>query len=165
MAEFAFRLPVTVICELLGVPAADQNRFRPLAADLTEALEATAASSGPSPAATAAASELAGYFTTLIAERRTAPGDDLIGPLVAARDAGDGRLSDEELLANLIVLLVTGFETTTSLLGNGLAMLFDHPGPPRHCAAAPCRLTGSLTKSCATTPRSRRSPGWPAQRT
>jgi cytochrome P450 len=47
---------------------------------------------------------------------------------VTARDAGDGRLSDQELLANLIVLLVAGFETTTSLLGNGLAILFDHPG-------------------------------------
>jgi cytochrome P450 len=122
MAEFAFRLPVTVICELLGVPVADQDRFRPLAADLTEALEATATASGPSPAATAAAAELGGYFTALIAERRAAPRDDLISALVAARDS----LSDEELLANLIVLLVAGFETTTSLLGNGLALLFKH---------------------------------------
>ena len=132
MAEFAFRLPVTVICELLGVPAADQERFRPLAADLTEALEAVTASSRPSPAATAAARELAGYFTTLVAARRAAAGDDLIGALVAARDARDGRLSDEELLANLIVLLVGGFETTTSLLGNGLATLL---GDPRIAAA------------------------------
>jgi cytochrome P450 len=124
MAEFAFRLPVTVICELLGVPVADQDRFRPLAADLTQALEATTTASGPSPAATAAAAELGGYFTALIAERRTAPRDDLISALVAARD----RLSDEELLANLIVLLVAGFETTTSLLGNGLALLFKNPG-------------------------------------
>jgi cytochrome P450 len=126
MDQFAFQLPVTVICELLGVPAADRERFRPLAADLTEALELTADTSAASPAATAAR-ELAGYFTALIAARRTAPRDDLIGALVAARDAGDGRLSDEELLANLIVLLVAGFETTTNLLGNGLAILFDHP--------------------------------------
>jgi cytochrome P450 len=124
MAAFAFRLPVTVICELLGVPAAGQDRFRPLAADLTEALEATTTASGPSPAATAAAAaELGGYFTALVTERRAAPHDDLISALVAARDS----LSDEELLANLIVLLVAGFETTTSLLGNGLALLFEHP--------------------------------------
>jgi cytochrome P450 len=124
MDQFAFQLPVTVICELLGVPAADRGRFRPLAADLTGALELTADSS-PSSLAATAARELAGYFTALITARRTTPRDDLIGALVAARD---GRLSDEELLANLIVLLVAGFETTTSLLGNGLAILFDHPG-------------------------------------
>jgi cytochrome P450 len=126
MDQFAFQLPVTVICELLGVPAADRDRFRPLAADLTGALELTADTSTSSPAATAAR-ELAGYFTALITARRATPRDDLIRALVAARDAGDGRLSDEELLANLIVLLVAGFETTTNLLGNGLAILFDHP--------------------------------------
>lgn len=126
MDQFAFSLPVTVICELLGVPAAGRDRFRPLAADLTTALELSADAPDPGPAA-AAARELAGYFAELTAARRAAPRDDLIGALVAARDAGDGRLSDEELLANLIVLLVAGFETTTSLLGNGLAILFDHP--------------------------------------
>ncbi len=128
MAEFAFQLPVTVICELLGVPAADRDRFRPLAADLTEVLELSADSSGPGPAATAAARELTGYFAGLIAERRASPRDDLIGALIAARDAHDGRLSEQELLANLVVLLVAGFETTTSLLGNGLAILLQRSG-------------------------------------
>ena len=126
MDQFAFQLPVTVICELLGVPPSDRNRFRPLAADLTEALELSAGTASPGPAA-AAARELAGYFTALIAERRADPRDDLIGALVAARDADDTRLSEEELLANLILLLVAGFETTTNLLGNGLAILIDHP--------------------------------------
>jgi cytochrome P450 len=51
----------------------------------------------------------------------------LIGALVAARDADDGRLSEQELLANLVVLLVAGFETTTNLLGNGLAILLERP--------------------------------------
>lgn len=120
----AFPLPVTVIGELLGVPPGDRRRFRPLAADLTEALEL---SGGTSASADAAARELAGYFTHLISERRTAPGDDLVSALVAARDAEDGRLSDQELLANLILLLVAGFETTTDLLGNGLTILLDRP--------------------------------------
>jgi cytochrome P450 len=120
----AFPLPVTVIGELLGVPPSDRRRFRPLAADLTEALELSGSTSAT---ANTAARELAGYFTHLISERRTAPGDDLISALVAARDAEDGRLSDQELLANLILLLVAGFETTTDLLGNGLTILLDRP--------------------------------------
>jgi cytochrome P450 len=122
MDQFAFPLPVTVICELLGVPSSDRGRFRPLAADLTEALELF---DDTSAAADAAARELAGYLTPLISDRRAAPGDDLVSALVAARDAEDGRLSDEELLANLILLLVAGFETTTNLLGNGLTILLD----------------------------------------
>lgn len=124
MDHVAYALPVTVICELLGVPPADRRRFRPLAADLTEALEPSGETSA---SADAAARELAEYFAPLIDDRRAAPGDDLVSALVAAHDAGDGRLSDEELLANLILLLVAGFETTTNLLGNGLAILLDRP--------------------------------------
>ncbi|WP_433892075.1 cytochrome P450 [Streptomyces sp. CA-111067] len=134
MDRFAFRLPVTVICDLLGVPPADHQRFRRLASDLTGALELSpdaaqlegaARSEDP---AEAAAGELTAYFAHLIGERRTRPGDDLVSTLVAARDADAGRLSDEELLANLVLLLVAGFETTTDLLGNGLAVLLDRPG-------------------------------------
>ncbi|MFG1908088.1 cytochrome P450 [Kribbella sp. NPDC048928] len=121
MDRFAFQLPVTVICELLGVPTADRHRFRPLASDLTAALELTDTADE---AADAAAAELGEYFTHLI---RNPPAGGLVSALVAARDADDDRLSDEELLANLILLLVAGFETTTDLLGNGLAILLDQP--------------------------------------
>lgn len=124
MDSFAFQLPVTVICELLGVPDRQRHPFRTLAADLTEALEPA---TDISEAAEAAARELSGYFTTLIAQRRAAPTDDLIGALVAARDVETAGLSETELLANLIMLLVAGFETTTNLLGNGLAVLLDTP--------------------------------------
>ena len=124
MDRFAFQLPVTVICELLGIPMADRHQFRPLASALTAALELTGDVDGP---ADEAARELGKYFTHLIDERRTTPGDDLVSALVAARDADDGRLSDEELLANLILLLVAGFETTTDLLGNGLTILLERP--------------------------------------
>lgn len=124
MDAFAFPLPVTVMCELLGVREGDRARFRPLAADLTEALELSADLSG---AADAAARELSTYFAALVAERREHPADDLIGALVAVRDAEDDRLSEQELLANLILLLVAGFETTTSLLGNGLALFLADP--------------------------------------
>jgi cytochrome P450 len=136
MEEFAFQLPVSVICEMLGVPQSDRHRFRALAADVTVALELApdADSLGP---ASAAAGELADYFTDLITDRRAAPRDDLISALVAARDTEDGRLSEVELVANLVVLLVAGFETTTNLLGNGLAILFQHPA-----LMTPLRLGG-----------------------
>ncbi|MDX3234692.1 cytochrome P450 [Streptomyces sp. ME03-5709C] len=126
MEAFAFPLPVSVICELLGVPHSDPLGFRPLAADLTEALELSA-SEELSAAAAAAAEGLADYFAVLVDRKRAQPSDDLVGALVAARDAGQARLSDQELLANLITLLVAGFETTTGLLGNGLALLLDRP--------------------------------------
>jgi cytochrome P450 len=124
MDRFAFQLPVAVICELLGVPTDDRHRFRPLASDLTAALELTDASDA---AADAAARELGEYFAYLIQDP---PPDGLVAALVAARQ----RLSDEELLANLILLLVAGFETTTDLLGNGLAILLRQPDLPTDAA-------------------------------
>ena len=126
MEEFAFRLPVTVICELLGVPEEDRYRFRPLAHDLTAALELKEDFSGLE-AADAATNELRAYFAELAERRRNSPQDDLISALVQVNDAHDGRLSDVELICNLILLLVAGFETTTNLLGNGLYLGFEHP--------------------------------------
>ncbi|MGW6916557.1 cytochrome P450 [Kitasatospora sp. NPDC054939] len=126
MDAFAFRLPVGVICELLGVPAEDRYRFKGLAGDLTNALEFVPDYSELT-GADAAAGELSAYFTELAAERLARPQDDLVTDL--ARIAADDpeRLSAEELLANLVLLLVAGFETTTNLLGNGLSVLFRHP--------------------------------------
>ncbi|WP_441246424.1 cytochrome P450 [Kitasatospora sp. McL0602] len=126
METFAYRLPVGVICELLGVPEADRHRFRTLAADLTAALEVIAGDPELD-AADAAAEELAGYFTGLAAERKARPKDDLVSALVQVAAADPARLSGHELLANLVLLLVAGFETTTNLLGNGLSLLLDHP--------------------------------------
>jgi cytochrome P450 len=141
MNQFAFALPVTVICQMLGVPTADHHRFRTLAADLTQILELSA---DKSDSADAAAHELAGYFTTLIQQRRAAPHDDLVSALVAAREADDGQLSDAELLTNLILLLVAGFETTTNLLGNGLAIWLQHPEIRRGIQSEQITTTGFI---------------------
>jgi len=126
MHDFAFLLPVSVICELIGIPAADREQFRPLARALVATLEPLSTSQQWA-AADAAATELAGYFSALAAERRRAPADDLISMLVGISDAGDGRLSDSELLDNLSLLLVAGFETTANLLGNGLRVILGDP--------------------------------------
>jgi len=126
MESFAFSLPVTVICELIGVPEKDRHRFRPLAHELTAALELIAdfESLGT---ADEAARELRVYFDELAEQRRREPQDDLVSALVQVNDAHDGRLSGAELVANLILLLVAGFETTTHLLGNGLFLGFENP--------------------------------------
>ncbi len=122
----AVRLPATVICELLGVPEADRHRFRALANDLTVVLELMSDFSGLGPADEATA-ELRAYFADLAERRRAQPQDDLISALVQVNSAHDGRLSDAELVANVVVLLVAGFETTANLIGNGLFLGFEHP--------------------------------------
>jgi cytochrome P450 len=126
MHDFAYLLPVTVICELIGIPEADREGFRPVARDLAGVFELTDIDTLP--AINAAATELLAYFTALAAERRAAPRDDLLSNLLAVSDSGDGRLGEAELLHNLTLLLVAGFETTTNLLGNGLQIvLHDRP--------------------------------------
>src|SRR5215469_10906469 len=126
MHDFAYLLPVTVICELIGIPEADREGFRPLARDLAGVFEFTDAEALP--AINAAATELLDYFTALAAKRRASPRDDLLSELLAVSDSDSGRLTGAELLHNLTLLLVAGFETTTNLLGNGLhIVLHDRP--------------------------------------
>lgn len=125
MHDFAYLLPVTVICELIGIPEADREGFRPVARDLAGVFELSDVETLP--AINAAAVELLGYFTGLAARRRAAPRDDLLSDLLAVSGSGDGRLTDAELLHNLTLLLVAGFETTTNLLGNGLQIILQDP--------------------------------------
>src|SRR5262245_45101555 len=125
MQDFAYLLPVTVICELIGIPESDRAGFRPLARDLAGIFELSDLESLPR--INAAAVELLSYFTDLAACRRSDPRDDLLSDLLAISDAADGRLTDAELLHNMTLLLVAGFETTTNLLGNGLQIVLDRP--------------------------------------
>ena len=126
MEEFAYQLPVSVICELLGVPEQDRGPFRSLIHDLSQVLEFMGGE-GDLTAADAAARELSSTFAALAELRRADPRDDLVTALVQLVDAEDARLDAAELLGNLVLLLLAGFETTTNLLGNGLALLFEHP--------------------------------------
>ena len=125
MHDFAYLLPVTVICELIGIPESDRESFRPIARDLAGVFELNDLQTLP--AINAAAVELLAYFTGLAAARRRDPKDDLLTDLLAIADADDGRLSDAELLHNMTLLLVAGFETTTNLLGNGVQVVLQQP--------------------------------------
>jgi cytochrome P450 len=126
MQDFAYLLPVTVICELIGIPEADRESFRPMATALVATFEPFSSQQARADA-DAAVIALRSYFADLATDRRARPRDDLISALAGMNDAGDGRLSDDELLENLILLLVAGFETTANLLGNGLRIVLNDP--------------------------------------
>jgi cytochrome P450 len=121
----AFPFPVTVIGELLGVPAEDRPRFRGLVNDWSMVLEIL----NP-PAvdrADRAATEITDYFLELAERRRRAPRQDLISALTSAGDAQQPALTGEELARMAALILAAGFETTTGLLANGLVALLEHP--------------------------------------
>jgi cytochrome P450 len=132
MHELAYPLPARVICELLGVPAADHELIARHAPALATRLDPDVMRTGAvERAAEAAIAELLEYLDGLVAERRKSPGTDLLSELIAAEDAGD-RLSHDELLATIILLLLAGHETTANLLGTGLvALLADPPAMER----------------------------------
>ena len=124
MAEFAYLLPVNVISEMLGIPEADRSWFREIGNILTVTVEPLEIDFEVTDAASL---ELNAYFDKLIAERRATPREDLISALVAVHDADPRQLTASELMSNLTLLLLAGFETTTNLLGNGLRTLLERP--------------------------------------
>jgi cytochrome P450 len=125
MAALANPLPVIVIAELLGVSPDDHAQFKQWSNDMISSFGQDMAS-GPSPAGIAARNELRRYLADAIKQRSANPADDLISALVTARDESDA-LSENELLAFVVLLLLAGNETTTNLIGNGLLALCRHP--------------------------------------
>ncbi|MEV0369063.1 cytochrome P450 [Streptomyces sp. NPDC050636] len=133
IADYAGPLPITVICDLLGVPQGDRRDFRAW----TDAL-VTPDPSRPHLMKEAIGSMLE-FYTGLIATKRAEPGDDLLSDLIAVRDepgAGDGasgagpdgdRLTEDELTSLAFLILFAGYENTVHLIGNAVLTLLDHP--------------------------------------
>jgi cytochrome P450 len=120
----AFPFPVTVIGELLGIPAADRAMFQPLVREWTSVLEILNPLAVDS--ADAAAVQIQSYLHELVRARRERPADDLISALVAVED-DEHQLTEEELVTMAALILAAGFETTTGVLANGLLTLLDAP--------------------------------------
>lgn len=126
IADFAFRLPVIVICEMLGIPEEDHAMFFSSARDGGRLLDPVPLSAEEIAHANAGNLASAAYFKHLFEQRRRKPADDLISHLVQAEDDG-GKLTTEELTANIILLFGAGHETTVNLIGNGLLALHRNP--------------------------------------
>ncbi|HUR74307.1 MAG TPA: cytochrome P450 [Sporichthya sp.] len=120
LPTFAYPLPMTVICDLLGVPAEHREAFHADAEILMAGAFAAEDAYGP------ALERMVDLLRELVALKRATPTADLISALVAVRDGGD-RLSEDELTSMIWILVIAGHETTVNLIGNGVAVLLEHP--------------------------------------
>lgn len=150
--EYALPIPTTIISELLGIPAEDQGRFHLWSNDIV--------------AASARRSLLRvlpslfrflRYLKRIIARKSAEPGDDLISALVQAEEASD-RLSADEVLAMVFLLVVAGHETTVNLIGNGTLALLQNPGELERLRAEPVSIEPPSRSFCASTVPSRWRP-------
>lgn len=134
VAGFARPLPFAVLGELLGIDRADQGRLSGWFATML----APSGGAAPSAEAVAASDRVVDYLTGLVDRRWAEPTEDLVGDLVRA--CQDGLLTRQELLSTLFQLVVAGHDTTTSLIGNGIAALLAHPAQRDALAADPSRV-------------------------
>ena len=151
--EFGYPLPVRVLAALLGVPTGDLHWFREQAQALAPALEPTL-TAVELDAAVRARSRLGLYFADLVGNRRDAPADDLVTALVSVRDTDGDRLTRDEIVATLVLLVAGGFETTANLLSNGLAVLLVSfallCGSPVLAQAPPLERCENVCNPCLT---------------
>ena len=135
MAELAYPLPITVICELVGVPEADRPAWR----------EWGAAFASMKPELVAAATrDMVHHVQDLIARRRAEPADDLLTALVHVRDEEGDRLSEDELVTMVLTLVMAGHETTAHLIGNAVVALLEHPDQLALLRADPSLWPGAV---------------------
>ncbi|WP_067821769.1 cytochrome P450 family protein [Actinomadura kijaniata] len=135
VAAFAEPLPITVICELLGVPFSDRSGFREWTATLL--------STAPQADRAHAARSMADYLTALVQDKRAHPAEDMLSALVRARDEDD-RLSEPELTSMAFLLLVAGHETTVNLIANGTLALLRAPDQFELLRATPSLVPSAI---------------------
>ena len=138
-ADYAFPLPITVIAEMLGVPADDHARFQ----RWSDAIVSPVLEGDEMEEFFALMGEFVAYLTDFFAARRSAPQDDLVSALLAARDADDA-LSEEELFGTVVLLIVAGHETTVGLIGNAVVNLLEQPEQLALLRDDPTLLAGAV---------------------
>ena len=141
--DFAFRLPVTIICDMLGIPEEHREVFYSSSRDGGRLLDPVPLSPDEIKQGNTSNAMAAMYFQQLFELRRKTPGDDLITQLVQAEEYGS-KLSNEELTANIILLFGAGHETTVNLIGNGLLALHRNPDLLALLQAKPELITNAI---------------------
>ena len=141
--DFAFRLPVTIICDMLGIPEEHRERFYTNARADGRLLDPVPLSPAEIKAANEGNLAAQGYFQELFELRRRNPGDDLTTQLVQAEEDGS-KLTNEELTANIILLFGAGHETTVNLIGNGILALYRNPDQLALLKAKPELMTNAI---------------------
>jgi cytochrome P450 len=122
--RFNYQLPVTVICRILGVPREDEPQFKLWASAFTESIAQQGEAAQRQ--REQAQDDLNRYMAGLVERHRKQPGDDLLSQM-ATESGPDGRMSDRQLVATGVLLLIAGHETTVNLLGNGMLALLRNP--------------------------------------
>src|SRR5579885_2824985 len=158
IADFAFPLPITVICELLGIPKEDRQQFRAWSQLIV------VGPLGPQPdQALAALEEFIQYIKRLLADKRSHPGNDLTSGLVQVEEQGD-RLSEDELISMVWLLIIAGHETTVNLIGNSMLALLRHPQQLELLRANPSLLPSAVEELLRyTAPVSLSTPRWASE--
>lgn len=139
MADYAYKLPIRVICDLLGIPQEGRPEFTDLAARLTRRdMRSGAAEFG------AALQGIGRYAIGLIVRKRKDLGEDLLSTLIGLRDQDSSQLSTEELISTVILLLMAGYESTAVQFGNAFYALFRHPDQLATLKARPELVEGAV---------------------
>jgi cytochrome P450 len=141
--DFAFRLPVTIICDMLGIPEEHREAFYKGSRDGGRILEPVPMTAQEIAQANAGNALARMYFEQLFELRRREPGDDLTTQLVQAEEDGS-KLTNEELTANIILLFGAGHETTVNLIGNGLLALHRNPEQLALLKSNPSLVTNAI---------------------
>jgi cytochrome P450 len=141
--DFAFRLPVTIICDMLGIPPEHREVFYTSSRNGGRLLDPVPLSPAEIAQANTGTAAAQMYFQQLFELRRKNPGDDLTTQLVQAEEDGS-KLSNEELTANIILLFGAGHETTVNLIGNGLLALHRNPDQLALLRANPALITNAI---------------------
>jgi cytochrome P450 len=141
--DFAFRLPVTIICDMLGIPEEHREVFYRSSRDGGRLLDPVPMTPAEIEQGNTGNTMAQMYFQQLFELRRRSPGDDLTTQLVQAEEDGK-KLSNEELTANIILLFGAGHETTVNLIGNGLLALYRNPDQLALLKANPGLITNAI---------------------
>jgi cytochrome P450 len=143
IADLGRPLPAIVTEELLGLPISDREELTRWSTDFAEVLGNFQHNPDHAQRVLQSVNEMVAYFQEAVCEHRAHPSDDLISAFVTAETNGD-RLTDEEIVANTIVTMVGGQETTTNLIGNGILSLLRHPDQWRKLLADSTLVTSAV---------------------